>query len=145
MLAVPLVFCGCQSTRQNLFVAAGPGWQVEQGQALWRPKAKAPELGGDLVVARDHTGRCLIQFDKTPMEIFSAQITSNRWLIKFPQRKMNFSGATPPPTRLAWLYLPAALAGRPLPGCFHFTQKPDGGWRLENSRTGESLEGFLAP
>jgi hypothetical protein len=27
----------------------------------------------------------------------------------------------------------------------HFESKPDGGWRLENSRTGETLEGFLSP
>jgi hypothetical protein len=26
-----------------------------------------------------------------------------------------------------------------------FERKPDGGWRLENTRSGETLEGFLAP
>ena len=139
------LLCGCQTSTRNLFSANGPGWRVQQGQALWRPKNGLPEFGGDLVVARDDDGRCLIQFDKTPMAILSAQVTTNRWLIKFPQREMSFSGCGAGWTRFAWLYLPAALDGKPLPKKFKFTQKPDGGWRLENSSTGESVEGFLSP
>ena len=137
--------CGCQTATQSLFPAAGPAWHVQQGQALWRPQRGLPEFGGDLVLARDDAGHCLIQFDKTPMAILSAQTTSNRWLIKFPQRQMSFSGRGPGPTRFSWLYLPPALAGNPLPKQLHFENKPDGGWRLENSRTGETLEGFLSP
>lgn len=139
-----VAICGCQ-TPKNLFTATGPNWRVQQGQALWRPKSGLPEFGGDLVLASDDAGRHLIQFDKTPMAIVSAQTTSNRWLIKFPQRNMSFSGHGPGPTRFGWLYLPAALDGKPLPGNFHFERKPDGGWRLENSRTGETLEGYLSP
>jgi hypothetical protein len=139
------LFCGCQTSRQSLFTANGPGWHVQQGQALWRPKSGLPEFGGDLVLARDDTGRCLIQFDKTPMAILSAQVTPNEWLIKFPQRQMSFSGRGAGWTRFAWLYLPRALAGQPLPKQFHFESKADGGWSLENTRSGEKLEGFLAP
>lgn len=141
-----LVFlCGCQTATQSLFTANGPGWRVQQGQALWRPESSLPEFGGDLVLARDAAGRCLIQFDKTPMAILSAQLTTNRWLIKFPQREMSFGGRGAGWTRFAWLYLPAALDGKPLPKNYIFTQKSDGGWRLENSRTGETVEGFLSP
>ena len=104
-----------------------------------------PEIAGDLVFARDQEGRRLLQFDKTPMSMMSAQTTSNRWLIQFPPRQMSFSGHGPGPTRFLWLYLPAALAGEKLPSTLHFERKPEGGWRLENTRTGESLEGFLAP
>lgn len=144
LLAI-LFFCaGCQTAKTNLFTA-GPGWRVQQGQALWRPKSGLPEFGGDLVLARDDDGRCLIQFDKTPMAILSAQVTPNQWLIKFPQRQMSFSGREPAPTRFSWLYLPAALDGKQLPKILHFEQKADGGWRLENSRTGETVEGFLSP
>ena len=144
-LAGLLFLCGCQTATQSLFTAAGPGWHVRQGQALWRPQRGLPEFGGDLVLAGDAAGRCLIQFDKTPMAIVSAQTTSNQWLIKFPQRQMSFSGRGPGPTRFGWLYLPAALAGKPLPPPLHFEIKADEGWRLENSRTGETLEGFLSP
>jgi hypothetical protein len=145
LLSGLLFLCGCQTSTPSLFNATGPGWRVQQGQALWRPESGRPEFGGDLVLARDDAGRCLIQFDKTPMAILSAQITTNRWLIKFPQREMSFSGRGAGWTRFAWLYLPAALDGKPLPKNFKFAQKPDGGWRLENSRTGETVEGFLSP
>jgi len=144
-LAGLLFICGCQTATKNLFTAAGPGWHVQQGQALWRPQRGLPEFGGDLVFASDDAGRCLLQFDKTPMEIVSAQTTSNRWLIKFPQQNMSFSGHGAGPTRFTWLYLPRALAGEKLPKQIRFERKPDGGWNLENSRTGETLEGFLSP
>jgi hypothetical protein len=144
-LAGLMFLCGCQTATQSLFTAAGPGWHVQQGQALWRPQRGLPEFGGDLVLASDDAGRCLIQFDKTPMAILFAQTTSTNWLIRFPQRQMGFSGRAPAPTRFSWLYLPTALAGKPLPKQLHFESKADGGWRLENSRTGETLEGFLSP
>jgi len=140
-----LFLCGCQSPVKSLFEATGPNWHVQQGQALWRPKTGLPEFGGDLVLASDDAGRHLIQFDKTPMAILSAQITSNRWLIKFPAQNLSFSGFGPGSTRFGWLYLPEALDGKPLPKVFKFERKPDGGWRLENSRTGETVEGFLSP
>jgi hypothetical protein len=145
LLALLALFCGCRTTTQSLFTASGPAWHVRQGQALWRPERGLPEFGGDLVLASDGTGRCLIQFDKTPLSLVFVQITSTQWLIRFPQRQMSFSGHGVGPTRFAWLYLPAALAGKSLPPPFHFERKADGGWRLENSRTGETLEGFLAP
>jgi len=139
--------CGCRTATQSLFAATGPGWRVQQGQALWRPQRGLPEFGGDLVLASDDTGRHLIQFDKTPIAILSAQTTSNRWLINFPQRNQIFSGSGygRRSTYFGWLYLPAALDGNKLPKNFHFERKPDGGWRLENTRTGETLEGFLSP
>lgn len=145
LLPALLLLCGCQTSTQSLFNATGPGWRVQQGQALWRPESGLPEFGGDLVLARDDAGDCLIQFDKTPMAILSAQLTTNRWLIKFPQREMSFGGRGTGWTRFVWLYLPAALDGKPLPKNFKFARKPDGGWRLENSRTGETVEGFLSP
>ena len=135
---------GCQTT-QSLFTAAGPGWHVQQGQALWRPKSGLPKFGGDLVLASNPDGRCLLQFDKTPLSMVFAQTTTNRWLIRFPQQQYSFSGHGLAPVRFAWLYLPVALAGKPLPPPLLFGHKPDGSWRLENTRTGEILEGYLSP
>ena len=149
LLTALISSCGCkiftQSSTQSLFTTTGPDWHVQQGQAVWRPKSGMPEIGGDLVLASDDAGGHLIQFDKTPIAILSAETTSNQWLIKFPQRNMSFSGHGAPSTRFGWLYLPAALDGKPLPKNFHFERKPDGNWRLENSHTGETLEGFLSP
>jgi hypothetical protein len=145
LLAGLMFLCGCQTATQSLFTASGPGWHVQQGQALWRPQHGLPEFGGDLVLASHEDGRCLIQFDKTPLSIVSAQTTSSNWLIQFPQRQMSFTGRGPGPTRFAWLYLHAALAGKQLPKRLLFERKADGSWRLENTRTGETLEGFLSP
>jgi hypothetical protein len=140
-----MFLCGCQTTTQNLFTATGPGWHIQQGQALWRPKNGMPEFGGDLVLADNTDGRALVQFDKTPLSMVFAQTTTNRWLIRFPQGQMSFSGHGPAPTRFAWLYLPPALEGKPLPPPLIFGKKPDGSWQLENTRTGEILKGYLSP
>jgi hypothetical protein len=145
-LGVLLACGGCYTApKAPLFTASGPGWRVQEGQALWRPNRDFPELGGELVVARDDDGRCMIQFAKTPLALVQTQTTREKWRIEFPPRRMRFGGKQPPPTRFAWLYLPAALSGQSLPDRFHFEQKADGGWRLENTRSGETVEGFLSP
>lgn len=112
---------------------------------MWRPKGGLPEIGGDLIFASNAAGQHFIQFDKTPISLMLAETTSNRWLIKFPQQNRSFGGRGAGSTHFAWLYLPRALAGQALPKDVQFKRRPDGGWRLENARTGETLEGFLAP
>src|ERR1017187_8168089 len=78
-LALLTLWCGCQTTTQNLFTATGPGWHIQQGQALWRPKQGLPEFGGDLVFATNADAWALIQFDKTPLSMVFAQTTPTRW------------------------------------------------------------------
>jgi hypothetical protein len=134
---------GCQTAGTPLFTASGPGWRVQQGQALWRPGSGYPEIAGDLVLASHEDGRCLVQFAKMPMSLVCAQTTSTNWLIQFPANRMSFTGHRQPPARFAWLYLHAALAGERMPPPLRFELKPAGGWRLENTRSGETLEGFL--
>jgi hypothetical protein len=146
VLLASFVLCnGCQTAPKNLFTASSPDWHIQEGQALWRPERGLPEFGGDLVLASDADGRSLVQFDKTPLAMVFTQITRTQWLIRFPQRQISFAGHGSPPRRFAWLYLPVALAGKPLPSPLKFGWKADGGWRLENTRTGEIVEGFLSP
>jgi hypothetical protein len=145
-LACLLLCVGCRSPRDSdLFQTTGPGWQVREGQALWRPRRAMPELGGDLVVASNADGRCVAQFIKTPMVLVLAQTSRTNWLVEFPPRRMGFMGRGSPPKYFAWLYLNAALTGQALPPAFRFEQKPNGAWRLENTKSGESMEGFLGP
>jgi hypothetical protein len=137
-------FCGCTTTPpQNLFTISGPDWHVQQGQALWTPRAGAPQFGGDIVLATNN-GSSFVEFAKTPLTIVTAQLTPKRWLIRFPQNHQEWSGRRPAPPRTIWLYLADALAGKPLPKPLHFELKPDGNWRLDNVKTGEILEGFLS-
>jgi hypothetical protein len=118
---------------------------VQQGQALWRPGRNFQELGGEVVVASHPDGRCTVQFLKAPMPLVLAQTSSTNWLIQFPPRQLGFAGKNGPPSRFLWLYLHAALAGESLPNRLHFARKPDGGWKLENKKSGETLEGYLEP
>ena len=79
------------------------------------------------------------------MTLVSVETTRTNWLIEFPPRKLAFKGQKKPSNHFAWLYLPMALEGEALPAPYAFERKADGGWRLENARSGETLEGFLAP
>jgi hypothetical protein len=146
LLAGLMLGSGCRTAPKNpLFIATGPGWRVQEGQALWRPRQHLPELGGDLVIASHPDGRCVLEFAKTPLPLVLVQSSRTNWLIDFPPQRLRFSGRRAPSTRFAWLYLQAALSGEALPADLVFQRRADGGWRLENARSGESLEGFLGP
>jgi hypothetical protein len=146
LLAILPLCSGCRTPRDSdLFVTNGPGWRIQEGQAIWRPRQGIPELGGDIVMASHADGRCVIQFIKTPLPLVLAQTSRTNWLIEFPPRQMGFMGRGAPSKRFAWLYLRAALDGETLPAGFRFQQKPEGAWRLENARSGETVDGFLAP
>lgn len=136
---------GCATTHeQSLFTVSGPDWHVQQGQALWTPRKGAPQFGGDLVFATDGNGRTFAQFEKMPLSIVMVQTTPREWFLHFAQGGGTWKGHEPAPARTVWLYLADALAGKPLPKAFQFEQKPGGNWRLEDLKTGEILEGFLA-
>lgn len=122
-----------------------PGWTVQQGQAVWRTKRDAPEIAGELIVAKNPDGSSFVQFTKTPLPFVVAQTTANAWQIHFVPENRTFSGRGKPPPRLAWLYLPRCLEGQPPPRSWHWQPLENNGWRLENWVTGESLEGFLNP
>jgi hypothetical protein len=137
---------GCMTSPDKiLFTTNDPGWTVRQGEAIWRPGLKRPELAGEFVLAQNPDGRSSLQFTKTLMPVLLAQTSRTNWLIQFPSQRFGFTGRGRPPQRFTWLYLSAALTGETLPENFHFTRSPDGGWRLENRRTGEFVEGLLSP
>jgi len=140
-----LAAAGCGTPKVERLEPSGPDWRIQQGQATWRPAAKRPELSGDLVLAAQSSGNAVFNFSKTPLPITAGQITTTNWLIEFPARHFVFSGKGRPPARFAWLYLERALRGETLPANLGFARTPEGGWRLENLKTGEFIEGFLAP
>ena len=146
-LLLLLQFCAsCRSTAPFPSVdLSEPGWQVQQGQAVWKFAKNKPELAGEIILARHADGRCLVEFSKTPFPLVRAKVSVTRWEIEFPPQKLHFSGGGQPPARLAWLHLMQALTGKPVAPPWHFESRPNGGWRLENTRTGETLEGFLGP
>jgi|GEM_PF-1428077 len=138
-------FCvSCRSTAPFPSVdLSEPGWQVQQGQAVWKLGKDKPELAGEITLARNADGRSVVEFSKTPFPLVRATISGTQWQIEFPPQKLHFSGRGQPPARLAWLHLMQALTGKPVSPPWHFESRPNGGWRLENFRRGESVEGYL--
>src|SRR5262249_48882507 len=124
---------------------SGPGWTVREGQAVWRPRAGAEGIAGDLLVATHSDGRSVVQFTKTPLPFIVAQRTAHGWQAQIVPRNKTYSGRGEPPARLLWLHLPSALTGGRVPDVFRFTTNATGGWRFERSAAGECLEGYLEP
>lgn len=145
LVLLAVVFTGCRtSVPMPPADFSGGGWQVRQGQALWKPSVNRPELAGELLFATRTNGDCFVQFDKVPFPLATAQIKDAEWHIRFGTGKYAWHGRGEPPGRFVWFQLPRALASQPL--AKHWKCERDGdSWRLENRRTGESLEGSLTP
>ncbi len=118
---------------------SAPGWQLRQGQAVWKPSRGRPELAGDLLFAVNTNGDYLAQFSKTPFSLASAEARAGHWRIDFGPRA--WSGRGTPPPRFVWFQLAPMMDGKPPTGRWQVLRRPDHSWRLENSGTGESLQG----
>jgi hypothetical protein len=141
-----LALSGCRTTPALPAVNfAEPGWSVQQGQAVWKARATAPEIAGEVLLANHSDGRSLIQFTKTPFPIVIAQSVSNRWEIQFVPEGRTFRGRGLPPKYFGWLHLLSALSARPLPKSFTLARPGAATYRLESPVTGESIEGYFSP
>jgi hypothetical protein len=119
-----------------------PGWKVRQGQAVWRMGHGTQEIAGDVVIATGPDDDSFVQFSKSPFPLVIAQSTASQWQVEFPPQRKHYAGHGTPPRRVIWLYLPRVLSGKPPPTGWVWRQD-DGQWHLENSTTGESLEGYF--
>jgi hypothetical protein len=144
---VLLLFCaGCRTTAPLAPAdLSAPGWQVQSGQAVWHPPGNRPELAGDLLLATNADGSCFLQFSKVPFPLVTARISGDQWEIEFGANEHTWHGQGVPPERFAWFQLPGALRGASPAGAWHFVAPAGQSWRLENPRTGETLEGVFSP
>jgi hypothetical protein len=141
---LPLItLCGCL-TMQPLPKAdlSQPGWTIRQGQAVWKPGKKSPEIAGELILATRPDGSTFAQFTKTPFPFIIAQTTTNGWQIEIPPQNRRYSSSGKPPARIVWFQLANALTGKPLAKGWTW-HTSDSNWDLKNV-SGESLEGFFA-
>lgn len=144
--AVLLSLGGCRTAVPiPPFNVAEAGWQVRQGQAVWRARTGLPPLAGEIVVAWNRDGRGFVQFTKTPFTLLNARISPLGWTMEFPPQRRSYRGNGPPPSRFGWLHLLRTLAGQPLDPPWEMAGQADGDWCLRNPRTGEQIEGFLSP
>jgi hypothetical protein len=102
----------------------------------------SPEIAGELIAATRADGASFVQFTKTPFPFAVAQTSPTGWQIEFPPENRRYAGPGTPPSRIGWFQLSRALAGSPLALPWSW-QSSQSGWRLENSSTGESLEGYF--
>jgi hypothetical protein len=141
-----LLLAGCQTvptlSPMNL---AEPGWTVSQGQAVWRQDKKSPEIAGEILLATNIDGRTFVEFTKTPLPLLIAETTAHSWQIHSVPDNKTYSGRGNPPIRAIWLYLPRCLTGATPPKPLTWRRTENEGWHLENSRTGEFVEGYLSP
>jgi hypothetical protein len=137
--------CGCLTSSRRLPAVnlAEPGWQVRQGQAVWKLPHSEHDIAGEVVVATGPEGRSFVQFSKSPFSLVIGQTTADHWQVEFPPQNKRYAGPGSPPKRLLWLYLPRLLAGGQPPPKWTWRDS-DGNWRLENRATGEAIEGFFA-
>lgn len=124
---------------------AEPGWQLRQGQALWKPNREAPEIAGEVLLATNPDGRTLLQFTKNPLPFVTVQTSNQLWEIDFVPQQRRFSGKGTPTPRLIWVHLSRALNGQAVRSPLVFTNSTGDEWRLENPRSGETVMGFLNP
>jgi hypothetical protein len=142
-LLLLLTLTACRTVSLPPVNFSEPGWSLHQGQAVWRPRRDAPEIAGELLAATRADGSAFAQFTKTPFPFAIAQMTATGWKIEFPPQNKHYSAPSTPPARIVWFQLANALAGKPLAKNWSWT-KSEAGWYLENSSTGESLEGYFA-
>jgi len=142
---VLLLLCSCR-TPPALSPAdlTAPGWAVSRGQAVWRSNRQSTEIAGELLVASHSTGRTLVEFTKTPLPILIAQTTSEHWRLELVMENRQYGGRMPAPARALWVHLAACLRGSVPPGGVRFSRLDDSRWRLENTVSGEVIEGYLA-
>jgi hypothetical protein len=140
---IALLIGGCRTTPMPPVNLKEPGWIVREGQAVWKRDRNAEELAGEVIVAtRDRNG--FVQFTKTPFPMIIAQTTPNHWQVEIPIQNRRFAGPGSPPKRLIWAHLPSLLMGHAAPKGWSWKLSPDNSWTLENSHTGETLQGYLS-
>lgn len=136
---------GCATVSLPPVNLKNPGWTVRQGQAVWHRQRGGEGIAGEILVATRSNGRALVQFSKNPFPLVVAQCTARAWTADFPPENKRYSGRGAPPPRIIFLQLPRALSGRPLPKDWSWRKLNNGGWRLENDSSGESLDGYFNP
>ena len=132
--------CGCATSGPMAPLdMSAPGWDVRQGQAVWKPDSKKPEIAGDVVLATNPNGNSYVQFSKT-MPIVSAQRRPRGWEVEFPPENKRYSGGGDGPNRIVWLQLLKAIEGREVTGDWRLSHPSEKFIALENEESGERLE-----
>ena len=119
-----------------------PGWRISHGQAVWRRSERSPEIAAELLIATNEGNQTVVEFTKTPLPILVAQTSSNGWRIELISENKDYSGRGQPPSSLLWFHLVPCIRGEAPPKGVSFKRLNESRWRLENTRSGELIEGY---
>ena len=146
LILVVALGAGCTSAvRLPQVDLSQAGWRTQQGQAVWKPPGARPEIAGDLLLATNQNGDFFVQFSKMPFTVATAEGVGRNWQIQFGAHDYHRHGHGAPPDRFVWFELPPAELGLAKGSHWKFSREPDGQWRLENARSGETLTGRFFP
>lgn len=147
VLLLPLLFTAGCATLKPLPPAdlSAQGWVVQRGQAVWKFGERAPEVVGELMVAARPDGELFAQFSKAALTVAVARADTTRWELDLTMFQRRLAGRRAPDERFALFQLARQLNGTAPVAPWIQTTTADGGWRWENPRTGEYLEGYWEP
>jgi hypothetical protein len=117
-----------------------PGWTYLTGQAVWTRPPNL-ELAGDLLVGYSNSSS-LVQFTKGQFMVVTARRSDGNWQAEFFSQR-RFAGHGNPPSRIPWLHLAEAAKTGMAPKGWIWS-KSESGWKLQNVKSGETIEGFFA-
>jgi hypothetical protein len=142
LLFCPIIGCRTTPNRQPIDLS-GAGWQVLQGQAIWRSKREAPEITGEVALGTHTNGNAFVQFLKNPLPLLTVQTGPRGWRAEFIPEQRIISGRGVPPSQLIWLHLLRHVQGALPSQDFTFGKTADGGMHFENRWTGEQVILYL--
>jgi hypothetical protein len=122
-----------------------PGWTVRNGEAVWRRERGGDGIAGEFLAATRADGRAFVQLSKDAFPLAVGQTSPSAWTIEFPLQNKHYSGRGQAPSRIILLQLPQVLAGAAPTKDISWEPRKEGGGRLQNHSTGESLEVYPDP
>lgn len=143
LVGIAFCFFACQTVTPVAYDLSEPGWNVQRGQAVWKPSAGGDEVAGELLVATHPNGRAVVEFSKPPISFVTVVIRNGAWSISSPMRG-KFSGPGAPPPGILWMQLPHLIGDGKISTRWTLTRDSES-WRLVHETSGETLAGFLAP
>ena len=144
MTVAAAMLTACSGPRLAPVDLSAPGWRMQEVAAVWRPRREAPELAGELLLATHPSGERLVQFSKQALPLVTAQVATNGWAISSSLRAGRFGGRTRPTERVPWFQLTNLPPAAPRPASrWRLDTTAEGHWRLNDARTGETLEGMV--
>ena len=140
-----LLLAGCNTWHPAPIDLHQASWTTTRGQAVWHPAHRDVELAGELLIATTPDGQGYLQFAKGPVLLAEARTDAGHWQARFPAVHRTYGGPGPAPARLASNQLLRLALGQPPATGWTWRGSLEDQWRLENTGSGEWIEGTRLP